>query len=232
MANNPGGGPQGQPGALRRAWAQHPEAIIAAVITAVAGLVGTLILIASSFSAHSTDRADDNHGSDTPTPPPSTPSSSTNGGGSTTPSPSVSVPVEPPPSSTPSASKARWRGPVTLPLSLNVTSDVGAELDGRRPGKLVGVDDDLRGDYSTTPAVLVMSGRAAETGKDLTDLDSASCERNLPTLPGDVPRISAYRGGTYCFATSDGHIGAFEMPTPPSLYDIPDNLVVRVVLWA
>ncbi|MFD5912036.1 hypothetical protein ACFWHL_25250 [Streptomyces massasporeus] len=50
------------------------------------------------------------------------------------------------------------------------------------------MDDDLRGDYSTTPAVIVMSGRAAETGNDLDDLDAATCEDKLPPLPVTRPR--------------------------------------------
>ncbi|MFF7769340.1 hypothetical protein ACIPIU_25990 [Streptomyces massasporeus] len=95
----------------------------------------------------------------------------------------------------------------------------------------MGVDDDLRGDYSTTPAVIVMSGRAAETGKDLDELDATTCEENLPALPGDPPTISAYREGTYCFATSSGGIGAFRVTSHLSISDIPSSLAVQVVLW-
>ncbi|MEU9569975.1 hypothetical protein AB0D62_08815 [Streptomyces massasporeus] len=93
------------------------------------------------------------------------------------------------------------------------------------------MDDDLRGDYSTTPAVIVMSGRAAETGKDLDDLGPATCEDKLPALPGDPPTISAYREGTYCFATSSGEIGAFRVTTHLSISDIPSSQAVQVVLW-
>ena len=208
MANTPDGEPDGQPGSLRRAWRDHPATIIAALITLAGALMAAVVQSVNADNSQEGTTGDSAHSA-----------------------PPVDRSPLPAPAPDQPDSAARWRGPITLPLSLNVTSDVGAELDGKRPGKLVGVDDDLRGDYSTTPAVIVMSGRAAETGKDLDDLDAATCEAKLPALPGDPPTISAYREGTYCFATSSGDIGAFAMTSHLSISDIPNSLAVQVVLW-
>ncbi|QGV81750.1 hypothetical protein [Streptomyces ficellus] len=224
MADSPEGGAARRPGAWRRAWSEHPAVIIAALITAIGALAAAVVQGVNWMERKQDDdsRAQPSvHSSPpAPTPPPQQTSS--------TPSP---PPARAPSDADRAGPAPRWRGPVTLPLSLNVPSDVGAELDGKGPGRLAGVDDDLRGDYSTTPAVLVMSGRAAETGRDLDALDAPTCEASLPPLPGAPPAISAYREGTYCFATSSGGVGAFSITSPPALSDIPDALTVQVVLW-
>ncbi|MGA5407617.1 hypothetical protein ACPCSC_10185 [Streptomyces lavendulocolor] len=224
MADSPDEGAERRQGAWRRAWSEHPATIIAALIAAAGALAAAAVQGVNWMERKQHDG---------PGPQPSVHTSPPVPGPSPQPpSPTPTPPPQPSPSVTDRAGPApRWRGPVALPLSLNVASDVGAELDGKEPGRLVGADDDLRGDYRTTPAVLVMSGRAAETGKELVDLDAATCEASLPRLPGDPPSISAYREGTYCFATSSGGVGAFAITSPPALSDIPDTLTVQVHLW-
>ncbi|GHF29829.1 hypothetical protein GCM10010218_08760 [Streptomyces mashuensis] len=139
------------------------------------------------------------------------------------------------PSRAPSA-KARWTGLVTLPLSLNQASDVGADVDGSSPGRLVGVDDDLRGDFSASASVVVMSGRAAEAPGSATELSRAECVRRLPggvpTQPVWVPLTrgnSNAVSGTYCFTTTGGRVAAFEMVS--ASFPLPEKVTVQVVVW-
>lgn len=156
------------------------------------------------------------------------------------PSPTVSEGEKPtspssaPPSSASPSSAARWKGTVTLPLTLNANSDVGADFDGKDPGRLVGVDDDLRGDYSASAAVMVMTGRAAEAPGDAGDLRRSDCERRLPSgvarNPVWVP-LTRSNGvsGTYCFTTTEGRIAAFSMVSAD--LPLPDSVTIKVVLW-
>ncbi|MFE1840622.1 hypothetical protein [Streptomyces sviceus] len=116
-------------------------------------------------------------------------------------------------------------------MTLNSVSSRGAELDSDEPGNLSGVDDDLRGDYSTTPAVLVMTGRLAEVGKSLDEITKEICTQRTPVQPSKPKEVTAYRAGTYCFATSEGDIAAFAVISPPTIQDIPDELTIQVVLW-
>ncbi|MBB4885051.1 hypothetical protein WEB32_29605 [Streptomyces netropsis] len=136
--------------------------------------------------------------------------------------------------SMPPSSKARWKGTVTLPLTLNANSDVGADFDGKDPGRLVGVDDDLRGDYSASAAVMVMTGRAAEAPGDAGDLRRSDCEKRLPPgvtqNPVSVP-LTRSNGvsGTYCFTTTEGRTAAFSMVS--ANLPLPDAVTIKVVLW-
>ncbi|GHG62401.1 hypothetical protein GCM10018779_31070 [Streptomyces griseocarneus] len=98
----------------------------------------------------------------------------------------------------------------------------------------MGVDDDLRGDYSASAAVMVMTGRAAEAPGDVGDLSRADCEKRLPPGvargPAWVPltRSNAV-SGTYCFTTTEGHVAAFSMVS--ANLPLPDSVTVKVVLW-
>ncbi|MGG8409834.1 hypothetical protein ACM614_26280 [Streptomyces sp. 12297] len=221
---------QGVPPAHRAAQIGAVAAVVAALIGAAAALVVPLL----EDRPPDDDRGHETITSHTPEEPrttaPRTPSREAS------PSPSGDPPVDPlsSPSLAP-ASKVRWKGVVTLPLSINQNSDVGAELDGKRPGQLVGVDDDLRGDYSASAAIMVMSGRAAEAPGEAEDLDRAECERRLPSLPTarNPAWVDVFRsygpGGTYCMTTTRGTVAAFtvvaaEQPLPPSV-------TVKVVLW-
>lgn len=127
----------------------------------------------------------------------------------------------------------RWRGPVTLPFALNVASSEGMELDTKKP-VLSGVDDDLRGDYQASPTVIVLSGHAAEAPGDVADLDRADCEERLPPGLSQGPAwIGVFRGngmgGTYCFATTEGALGAFSIKSADPI--LPESVTLSVVLW-
>jgi hypothetical protein len=231
MANDSDSAPKGQQGAVSRAWSEHPATILAAVIGALAVLVGALFpLLATEGSGG--DSATNGSGPTTPVSPPDS-------SGDLPTEPTVdwtkSTAPEPPTRSSPSSAaksiKPHWKGPIKIPVNLNSVSDTGAELDSDKPGNLVGVDDDLRGDYSTTPAVLVMTGRAAEVGKPLDKITKEMCEQRTPVQPSDPIGVTAYRTGTYCFATSEGSVAAFAVTSPPSVQDIPSELTLQVILW-
>ncbi|CAM5366655.1 hypothetical protein SALBM135S_08511 [Streptomyces alboniger] len=76
-----------------------------------------------------------------------------------------------------------------------------------------------------------MTGRAAEIGKPLSKITRDMCEQRTPVEPSDPTGITAYRTGTYCFATSEGDVAAFAVTSPPTIQDIPSELTVQVVLW-
>ncbi|MFF3244264.1 hypothetical protein ACFYWY_11135 [Streptomyces sp. NPDC002870] len=125
---------------------------------------------------------------------------------------------------------------MTLPLALNVASGEGAELDTKTP-VLSGVDDDLRGDYQTTPMIRVLSGHAAEAPGDVADLGLADCEKRLhPGLAQGAAWIDVFRsnnspGGTYCFTTTKGRVGAFSIESAGPDQVLPDSVILSVVLW-
>lgn len=143
--------------------------------------------------------------------------------------------TEPPAPPRPPAAKARWKGVATLPLSTNQNSDEGAELDGKSPGQLVGVDDDLRGDFSTSASIMVMSGHVAEASGDAYDLERAKCEKKVTAGVAKGPTwVSIYRGnavgGTYCMTTTEGHLAAFTIVSAEQL-PLPVSVTVKVILW-
>ncbi|MFE6157404.1 hypothetical protein ACFQ7F_00560 [Streptomyces sp. NPDC056486] len=228
MANASDGAPQGQRGAFSRAWSEHPATMLAAVIGALAVLVAALFPLLTKEESD-VNNATAGSGDTIPASPPDSSSDpQTEPTADRTNSTAAESPAKSPP---PSAAKPRWKGPIKIPVNLNSVSGTGAELDDDEPGNLVGIDDDLRGDYSTTPAVLVMTGRAAEVGKPLEKITKEICEQRIPVKPSDPKGITAYRTGTYCFATSEGDVAAFAVTSTPSIQDIPSELTIQVVLW-
>ncbi|WP_190109289.1 hypothetical protein [Streptomyces cinnamoneus] len=132
------------------------------------------------------------------------------------------------------SAKERWRGPVTLPLSLNVPSQEGIELDTAKPVR-AGVDDDLRGDYQTSPKIVVLSGHAAEIPGDADGLTRSACEKRLTSsVPKGPVWIDALRGngmgGTYCFNTTEGRVAAFSIVSADPM-PLPQSITLKVVLW-
>lgn len=226
MANTSDSDSHGQPSAFRRAWSEHPEVIIGALIAAAAALMVPLMGLLEHEKdpdAAAESSSPTSVYSESPSPPPTAkPDYSTD-------PPQESDPPNPAPA------KPHWKGVVTLPLSLNQNSDVGAELDGERPGQLVGVDDDLRGDYSTSAAIMVMSGHAAEASGDVDSLDRSICEKRITTEVRNNPQwIYISRGdsvgGTYCLATTEGHLAAFTIISAEQL-PLPVSVSVKVVIW-
>ncbi|MGW3651100.1 hypothetical protein [Streptomyces sp. NPDC000878] len=236
MANDSDGAPQGRQGAVRRAWSEHPEVILTAILGAIVALVvGFLPLLTKEDSGGKKGDFSENNTTPVSTAPESPPDSSSNLPTEPTVERSKSNTPEPPAKSSPPSEakspKPRWKGPIKIPVNLNSVSTTGAELDSDEPGNLSGVDDDLRGDYSTTPAVLVMTGRVAEVGKPLDEITKEICTQRTPAQPSDPIGVTAYRTGTYCFATSEGDTAAFAVTSPPTIQDIPDELTIQVVLW-
>lgn len=95
--------------------------------------------------------------------------------------------------------------------------------------------DDLRGDYSTSASIMVMSGHAAYASGDVNDLERATCEKSKSVGTGNDPVwVSIYRGnevgGTYCMLTTDGHLAAFTIVSAEQL-PLPVSVTVKVVLW-
>ncbi|MBO3752034.1 hypothetical protein J5X84_38710 [Streptosporangiaceae bacterium NEAU-GS5] len=123
---------------------------------------------------------------------------------------------------------------VDLPLSMTGTSDIGFDLDARKPD-FNGSVDDLRGNFGYQPQVIVMSGRAAEAAGDIAELDKAGCVDGLtPGAPGEAAFVPVYRGngvgGTYCFATGEGRIGAFTIKSID--YPSSSRVTIDVLVWA
>ncbi|MFF5531763.1 hypothetical protein ACFY71_04700 [Streptomyces cinerochromogenes] len=122
-----------------------------------------------------------------------------------------------------------------LPLTLNSVSDTGVELDGKKP-VFSGTDDDLRGDYSSSPGIFVMAGQAAEVPGDAADLKFQDCAQLLQGGVNNNPVvISVRRGtglnGTYCFTTTKGRIAAFTIVSAGPDPVLPESVTVKVVLW-
>lgn len=169
-----------------------------------------------------------------PQPPPTAEPSSTRSR-SEEPSSDSTTSGDPTASKRPSkTTKERWRGPVTLPLSLNVPSQEGMELDTAKPVR-AGVDDDLRGDYQTSPKIVVFSGHATEIPGDTDGLTRSACEKRLPSgVPKGPVWIDALRGngmgGTYCFNTTEGRVAAFSIVSADPM-PLPQSITLKVVLW-
>lgn len=243
MSNAPGAGSQGSQGSSnghQGHWTPARIAITTALIPAIFALIGTLLSIAFS----------DGGKKDTPLPvSPTEPlaSSTSPADVRTPPSPVlpdsvVSTPPENPSPSRPSGppevhpAKESWAGSVALPLELNQTSSEGAELDGENPGRLVGVDDDLRGDFSAAPGIVIMSGHAAESSKAFTDVDRAACAAKLPSprdpgykIPVNSQWVRLERGRTFCFMTTEQRVAAFSIADFEE--PLPSAVTVNVKIW-
>lgn len=109
-------------------------------------------------------------------------------------------------------------------------------MDGNNPGRLVGVDDDLRGDYSTSAAIMVMSGHAAESSKDFTELDRTACAARLPSsqdpgyvVPNNPEWIYLNLGRSFCFMTTEQRVAAFSITAFDS--PLPDSVTIKVKTW-
>lgn len=213
------------PSGDRDSWAsRHAAALIGAlavIVAAIIALAGVLI--------KDVDPAPD------PDPDPKVTTESS-ARGSTPPSePPVSRPATTDPATPPkvAAPKAHWVGVATLPFSLNMNSNAGAELDGANPGKLVPAGDDLRGDFSSSAKIMVMSGRVAYA---IGDIDRrASCENAKSSGVANTPAaVSIYVGtqigGAYCMLTTEGRLAAFEIVSAEGL-PLPSSVTVKVVLW-
>ncbi|CAL9563648.1 hypothetical protein SUDANB1_04682 [Streptomyces sp. enrichment culture] len=231
------GNPPGPTGPAQSAWSTKRVALFTAGATLAAALVGLIPFVWGGNddpSPSPTGTGSSSYISDGKSSFPSE-STSSDGSGESTPPPEEETTDPKSPKPHPSR-KAQWKGPVTLPLSLNMTSREGADLDGSEPGALVAVDDDLRGNYSASPTIYVMSGRAAVVAGSAEEVDYETCERKVPTRPANGPiSIEIFRGdnspgGTYCFATSDGRLAVYEVNSVDDPV-LPGSVTVNVVVF-